>query len=537
MYGFLKSVRLESIRRLVSHYFPIDQREYIATAKRHRILAVLFSIHGYDILYDRAVRLMLLQELPKKRLEKMAKQLNVKVMSKAYDTCLGLASLNWRVGAKVVWCFAEEFVIDLEYLPSRLNTLPSIETIEPYTPPPKLFDYQEDICRQLTTLLNTTNSGSACVIQLPTGAGKTRTAMEAIVDHWITLSYEGMRVVWLAHAAELCEQAVDTFLNIWQKNGDHEVQIVRLWGRHSVNLNEVGEAFIVASFQKTHALITKEKKKLEQLWPGIKLLVVDEAHKALAPTFKSAIEYTRKRTNCFLLGLTATPGRGTESNQQNRQLANLFGGRLIRSNLLSEDPISTLQERGILAKIQLQKKRTGAEIELSDEEERLTSFSGDLPTSVLRRLAKNQRRNELIVDIVMDQISDSRLSLVFACSVKHAKELSLAVGIRGGRAAFVDCNMKRNLRRRVVNSFRAGDIDVIFNYGVLSTGFDAPNVGTVIIARPTSSVVLYSQMVGRGLRGALVGGKENCRLIDLKDNFDNYGGVNEVYGYFDPYWS
>jgi len=77
---------------------------------------------------------------------------------------------------------------------------------------------------------------------------------------------------------------------------------------------------------------------------------------------------------------------------------------------------------------------------------------------------------------------------------------------------------------------------VLINYGILSTGFDAPNIGAVIITRPTSSMVLYSQMIGRGLRGPKVGGREECLLIDVKDNFIGYGDQQIMYDFFDGYW-
>ena len=96
--------------------------------------------------------------------------------------------------------------------------------------------------------------------------------------------------------------------------------------------------------------------------------------------------------------------------------------------------------------------------------------------------------------------------------------------------------MRRSLRRHIVNEFKNGSISVLFNYGVLSTGFDAPNINTVMIARPTTSIVLYSQMVGRGMRGRSVGGSEKCLLIDVKDNFENFGKPQDVYNFFDDFW-
>ena len=91
-------------------------------------------------------------------------------------------------------------------------------------------------------------------------------------------------------------------------------------------------------------------------------------------------------------------------------------------------------------------------------------------------------------------------------------------------------------RRDVINKFRNGDISVLINFGVLSTGFDAPEIQTLVIARPTTSLILYSQMIGRGLRGLKVGGNKEVTVIDVKDNFSAYGDLDEMYNHFSDYW-
>jgi superfamily II DNA or RNA helicase len=73
-------------------------------------------------------------------------------------------------------------------------------------------------------------------------------------------------------------------------------------------------------------------------------------------------------------------------------------------------------------------------------------------------------------------------------------------------------------RRKYIEMYKNREIKVLFNYGVLTHGFDAPNTDVVIIGRPTQSPILYSQMIGRGLRGPKVGGNKECILVDIKDN-------------------
>ena len=80
------------------------------------------------------------------------------------------------------------------------------------------------------------------------------------------------------------------------------------------------------------------------------------------------------------------------------------------------------------------------------------------------------------------------------------------------------------------------ELSILLNFGVLSTGFDAPGVDTVMITRPTSSVVLYSQMAGRGLRGPSAGGQAECTLVDVLDNLTRFGAVEIVYDAFKGYW-
>lgn len=93
-------------------------------------------------------------------------------------------------------------------------------------------------------------------------------------------------------------------------------------------------------------------------------------------------------------------------------------------------------------------------------------------------------------------------------------------------------------REEAIRKFKDEDseINILINYEVLTTGFDATNIECVFIARPTQSVVLYSQMLGRGLRGPQMGGKEKCLLIDVKDNLRSYN-ENMAFSHFNNYWN
>ena len=90
-------------------------------------------------------------------------------------------------------------------------------------------------------------------------------------------------------------------------------------------------------------------------------------------------------------------------------------------------------------------------------------------------------------------------------------------------------------RKNNIKKFKSNQVKILINYDVLTTGFDSTNIRCVLITRPTSSVALYSQMIGRGLRGPKMGGNETCQLIDIKDNLEQY---NErlAFNHFNKYW-
>lgn len=112
--------------------------------------------------------------------------------------------------------------------------------------------------------------------------------------------------------------------------------------------------------------------------------------------------------------------------------------------------------------------------------------------------------------------------------------MTVLLARRGRTAAAVSGETRPATRRFLIEEFRAGRISVLCNYGVLTTGFDAPCVRALVIARPTASSVLYEQMIGRGMRGPRFGGTEECLVIDLADNIQ-FGGQMAFQRYA-AYW-
>ena len=155
----------------------------------------------------------------------------------------------------------------------------------------------------------------------------------------------------------------------------------------------------------------------------------------------------------------------------------------------------------------------------------------------LKVLARNKERNLAIMNQLRQLYLEKKPTIVFACSVDHAQMLSAMLMIEGIPNSLVLGEMEAMDRKRAIDTFknRNSGIDIIINYEVLTTGFDSKNIECVFITRPTKSIVLYSQMLGRGLRGPLMGGNEECILIDIDDNlqaFDN----ETAFSHFNDYW-
>lgn len=499
---------------------------------RSKFATLLAVLHGQQLLEDPRLRSRLLMLLSPTELERFAVEYAGKSFDKPADNVLALAALPWRAGTPFPLEFVKRFELPVVYLPRTTATAPSTYLVTPFEARRPLRDYQREVKDRVLELVK--GGASRILVQMPTGAGKTRTMMDTLVEiaRAHGLFAQGKSILWLAHVEELCEQAVDAFEESWTEGGDAPVTVVRAWGNNKPNVSDYAGAFIVGTYQKMVAL-RKNAAEFEQIRHPIKAVVTDEAHKVVAPTFASLLN-DLAMDEVVLIGLTATPGRGLNLGPENVQLASFFDKNLVGPTW-SKNPIRELREKGVLARIRHRTIESEVGVALTAAE-RAVALETDLPGSVLNRLAASAQRNRRIVDAIRKEIAEGRPCLVFACSVEHSLMLTAILNIEGARAAHIDSTVSRAQRRHIVASFRAGSLDAVLNFGVLSTGFDAPRVSAVVIARPTTSVVLYSQMVGRGLRGPASGGNEECNLIDVRDNFTSFGAVDDVYQTFAPYW-
>lgn len=397
-----------------------------------------------------------------------------------------------------------------------------------------LLEYQASVFFQALERLKIPLS--RFVIQMPTGSGKTRTAMEII--SWMIVN-SGCDVIWLAHSGELCAQAAESFTDAWRHLGDRSVCLARHFGESVDNNPEEafdGPIFTVTSFQQMQRQVDSPERLPSFIRrERVGLIVVDEAHKVIAPTYKRVTRFLiGPQTAC--IGLTATPGRSVINLDENEELASFFFQRIVSFDTKGQDPIRYLRERKVLAQADYVPLRTNITFELTAPERQAAERFLDVPAGFLKRVGANSIRNAEIVKRLQSLEQGGRQILFFGCSVEHSRFICSVLSYLGIEAAHIDGTTPNESRQGAIERFRRGDLKVLCNFEVLSTGFDAPKTDVVFVSRPTASLVLYSQMVGRGLRGPAVGGTDSCMIVDVKDNIVGFSDISKTYSYFEEYW-
>lgn len=445
----------------------------------------------------------------------------------------GIAPSSFTGDAKAL-----KFVTDLglpdSFAGSRVPPLEARIQVEGPSEFPALHEYQEQLAQALQRLLDNPMPQRG-MMSIPTGAGKTRVTSEAVI-RWIRNRGElPGPVLWIAESEELCEQAVQSWRFVWSKVGaEMPLVISRLWSSNEAAPVTGEPHLVVATDAKLQSVLGNE----DYAWlRDAALVIVDEAHRATSPRYGEIFEHlgvNPPMTRRHLVGLTATPYRNNED--LTLRLVRRFGTRLDLDVFAGDqnEAIRQLQDLGVLAHVR-HRELLGAEIRLSSDEVSSSEKFGVLPKRAEQRLAEDQDRNQRIIEEIENLPADWPI-LVFATSVAHAKFLAAKLNDRQIRAAAIDSATPVSERRKRIEDFRKGRIQVLTNYGVLAQGFDAPATRAVVVARPTYSPNVYQQMIGRGLRGPKNNGTPTCLILNVRDNVVNYQG-ELAFTKFDYLWN
>ena len=489
---------------------------------RRSLAEIIVKTHGLDCIRNKALRIDLVK------------------------SSSALSSLNWNETDKEDFIKGRAGIIDRFWMDLEIDVPKKTVEIDNWSnklcePQRFPFPYQNWVRSDVRERLEQSPT-ARMLIHMPTGAGKTMTAMSIIVDYFRKIAPKPISVVWLAHTNELCEQAVREFERNWEKQGVLPIRVHRLWGKNSnfVDIDTEKHNFFVTSFQSANSYISSSKRNAFEaiIKVGLlsKLVVVDEAHLATAPRFRATTE-ALAGANAAILGLSATPGRHAvnETDEKTKELHKFFDDNIIKfpnnSGAPAENPIKFLQEIGTLSKVDL-RTITGSDERLSDAELKLCEEELELPEEVIRRISEDEARSLIVAGLATQEARNGKKIIIFCPSKDNSIITAEYLKLNGVKAAAVTGEMPLDMRRLYIEQFASNELQVITNYNVLTTGFDEPSINCVIVARPTLSVVLYAQMLGRGMRGEKAGGTATCSAIIIKDNITNLPSIDDASTFF-----
>ena len=389
--------------------------------------------------------------------------------------------------------------------------------LEPVSP---LFSYQREMVDGLHTWFGRRDLQRSILVSLPTGGGKTRTALWFARE--LSERGEAGRVLWVAPSSELVEQAVDCIQDLWRRFPGGPIA--------DVSVNDLVEPRarrppLQIIFCTVH-LAAKRLADVEKF--DADLLVFDEAHQAVAATFRRVIGEVRKSPDSRVVGLSATPGRARPD--EGDDLRDLFGGGLLTSTELGQAPVEALISRGVLSKLKIEQLPLPQQWEGT----RVRSLEGRFLS--IDELSINAARFWSVVEAIESRPGGSR-TLVFGASLAHCYALAGALEDRGVSAAVVSHATPFLRRRNLIARFESGEIGVLLNKSLLAAGYDCPAISDVVLASPIRSPILWEQILGRVSRGPAVGGTNIGRVWELDDHRAMHSKVLSYSRFLGALWS
>ena len=351
----------------------------------------------------------------------------------------------------------------------------------------KLFGYQEDMKERIEKALRLHRSVMA---QMPTGTGKTY-LLTAVIDSFVRANPKAK--VWIvAHRRELVSQIDET---------------VRKFHSYSSATSSLLSSVKAMSIQ----WLMRHYDEIEEE-PG--LIVIDEAHHALAKTYKEMWERFPKAK---FLGLTATPCRlnGKGFTDLFDVLVQSWGvPEFISKGRLATYDFVSIKSDGVTQRLIDSLQKRGADGDYQNKE--MDMLLNKKPS--IERLYRS-----------LEEYGKDRKGIVYAINISHAQKITKLYQEHGVKAIAIDSKTPAAERQQDIEAFRKGDIQVLVNVDIFSEGFDCPDVEFVQLARPTLSLAKYLQMVGRGLRVAK--GKKNCVIIDNVGLYRVFGLPSQVWNW------
>ena len=331
------------------------------------------------------------------------------------------------------------------------------------------------------------------MLQMPTGTGKTYLFTSLINDiiNTYKLAHKDIKILIVAHRTELLDQISATLNKFGISHGF--IQGAReqyLWKRV-----QVGSIMSLLT-DKNYYNVCRQK---------FDYIIVDEAHHSLADTY---IRLFGLFPNAKKLGVTATPWR-----LNHESFLSLY------QYLIVSPQISWFINNNLLSDFDYVSIKQDSEVQRLVDKSEVVS-TGDFSNVDLDNTFNNQRIRSKLYESYL-QFANGRKGIIYAINKRHAAKIAELYSSHGVKAMAIDCDTPRDVRQEMISAFKSGEISVLVNVDIFTEGFDCPDVNFIQLARPTRSLSLYLQQVGRGLR--IVEGKEKTIILDNVGLYNYFG--------------
>lgn len=350
--------------------------------------------------------------------------------------------------------------------------------------------HQADAKQKIFTAWRDNNS---VMLQMPTGTGKTYLFTSIIND--LLSAYKKARkeinILVVAHRMELLDQISSTLLRFNIPHGFIQgTREQHLWRRVQV-------ASIMSLLTEKNYMNTRRQR--------FNYIIVDEAHHSLADTY---VKLFNLFPNAKKLGVTATPWRFNHES-----FLKLY------QTLVTSPQISWFIQNCILSDFEYVSIRPDSEIQrLVDRS--VVAQTGDFVNADLDNTFNNTRIRAKLFESYQ-RFAKGRKGIVYAINRLHAAKIAAMYSVNGVSAVAIDCETPKEERQALIDRFKRGEIMVLVNVDIFTEGFDCPDVSFIQLSRPTKSLALYLQQVGRGLR--ISEGKEKTIILDNVGLYNYFG--------------
>lgn len=381
------------------------------------------------------------------------------------------------------------------------------------------YSHQAHAWRELDRLRSAGGRRSGLIV-IPTGGGKTATMVTWIIGELQRRSK--LRVLWIADQQELVDQAAREFREHARTAPVGFRRRLRAVHGQAGSASALADRDVDVVCTTRQSLIGqqfdgKSKATIRAFLTGPTVVVIDEAHHAVSPTYQRLVDFLWEvGSGLMLVGLTATPwpaGAG-----QTAKLRQTFARELVSV------ATAELVAKGDLARPVIHTVATTEQVNVSASDLKRLASGREVPPRVARQLDR-AGRNNLVVKQWVDRQQVWGKTLAFACDTAHAD--SLVDAFRdAGVAVHVVHSAAGTDRAAVLDLFRrATEPQVLVSVGMLLEGVDIPSARTAFLCRPTASHIVMRQMVGRVLRGVRAGGDPEAHVVEFVDSWREDGGL------------